>query len=53
VSFTLPAGSPLLALLQAGYGLQLRAHAPAAAAEWDPANNAQSRCWFLADLVAD
>jgi hypothetical protein len=52
-SFPLPAGSPLLDLLAAGYGLQLRAEVPATAAEWDPANNGQARCWFAADLATD
>jgi len=50
-TFNLPAGSPLVGLLQSGLGLQARARIVSTDAEWDSANNEQSRCWFLADLA--
>jgi hypothetical protein len=52
-SFSLPAGSPLVALLQSGLGLACRARVVSGDAEWDPGNNEQSRCWHLADLADD
>ena len=53
LSFSLPAGSPLVGLLQSGLGLQCRAQVVSSDAEWDPANDEQSRCWFLSDLADD
>jgi hypothetical protein len=48
-TFSIPLGSPLIDLLEAGWGLQLRADVPAAAGESDVLNNGAARVWFAAD----
>jgi hypothetical protein len=50
VAFFLPAGSPLIELLDQGWGVQLRATVPPSSNEGDSLNNTASRVWFAQDI---